>query len=55
MDKRHDTALDGLMEQLIESGAENIGTVFARLFELMGWMPPSPSVVRCWSCAEEAP
>jgi transposase-like protein len=34
MDKRHDTALDGLMEQLIESGAENIGTVFARLFEL---------------------
>ena len=30
MDKRHDTALDGLMEQLIESGAENIGTVFAR-------------------------
>ena len=34
MDKRHDTALERLMEQLIESGAENIGTVFARLFEL---------------------
>ena len=33
MDKRHDTTRDGLMEQLIESGAENIGTVFARLFE----------------------
>jgi putative transposase len=34
MDKRHDTALDGVMEQLIESSAENIGTIFARLFEL---------------------
>ena len=34
MDKRHDTALDGLMEQLIEGGVENIGTVFAWLFEL---------------------
>jgi putative transposase len=34
MDKLHHMALDGLMEQLIEGGAENIGTVFARLFEL---------------------
>ena len=23
--------------------------------ELMGWMPPPPSVVGCWSSAEEAP
>jgi hypothetical protein len=23
--------------------------------ELMGWMPPPPSVVRCWSSAGEAP
>ena len=34
MDKRHDTALEGLMEQLIEGGAENMGRVFARVFEL---------------------
>jgi putative transposase len=34
MDKRHDTALASLMEQLIESGAENIGAVIARLFDL---------------------
>ena len=25
------------------------------LSELMGWMPPPPSVVGCWSSAEEAP
>jgi hypothetical protein len=34
MDQRHDTALDTLMEQLIESGAENMGFVFARMFDL---------------------
>jgi hypothetical protein len=30
MDKRHDTVLETLMEQLIEGGAENMGLVFAR-------------------------
>lgn len=34
MGKRHDTSLDGLMEHLIEGGAENIGTPLALLFEL---------------------
>ena len=29
MDKRHDTVLETLMEQLIEGGAENMGLVFA--------------------------
>ena len=32
MDKRHDTVLETLMEQLIEGGAENMGLVFARVF-----------------------
>ena len=31
MDKRHDTVLETLMEQLIEGGAENMGLVFARV------------------------
>ena len=34
MDKRHDTVLETLMEQLIEGGAENMGLVFARVFDL---------------------
>jgi hypothetical protein len=34
MDKRHDTVLETLMEQLIEGDAENMGLVFARVFEL---------------------
>jgi len=35
MDKRHDTVLETLMEQLIEGGAENMGLVFARVFDLV--------------------
>ena len=34
MDKRHDTVLETVMEQLIEGGAENMGLVFARVFDL---------------------
>ena len=34
MDKWHDTVLETLMEQLIEGGAENMGLVFARVFDL---------------------
>ena len=34
MDKRHDTVLETLMEQLIEGGAENMGLVYARVFDL---------------------
>ena len=48
MDKRHDTVLETLMEQLIEGGAENMGLVFARVFDptpcrssVSGFLAPS--------------
>ena len=34
MGERHETVLETLMEQLIEGGAENMGLVFARVFDL---------------------
>jgi hypothetical protein len=34
MDSRHDTAIESVLEQLIEHGPEGIATVFARTFEM---------------------
>ena len=34
MDNRHDTAIEAVLEQLIEHGPESIAAVFARTFEL---------------------
>ena len=45
MDKRHDTVLETLMEQLIEGGAENMGLVFARVFGLAMQIERKPDAV----------
>ena len=34
MDNGHDTAIEAVLEQLIEQGPEGIATVFARTFEI---------------------
>ena len=34
MDSRHDTAIEAVLEQLIEHGPDSIATVFARTFEM---------------------
>lgn len=34
MDSKHDTAIEAVLEQLIEHGPEGIAAVFARTFEM---------------------
>ena len=34
MDNRHDTAIEAVLEQLIEHGPEGVAAVFARTFEM---------------------
>ncbi len=34
MDSRHDTAIEAVLEQLIEHGPEGMAAVFARTFEM---------------------
>ena len=34
MDERKDTGIEAIMEQLIEHGANDMATIFARAFEL---------------------
>ena len=46
MDKRHDTVLETLMEQLIEGGAENMGLVTCpKRPDMMG----NPSIPNHWN------